>query len=419
MPNYNIKDPKLAPKGKIRFEWSEARMPALRLIRDRFQKQKPFKNINISACLHVTAETAVLMSTLKAGGAKIALCGSNPLSTQDDISAFLAKNLKIRIFAVRGEGQAGYFKAIKNTLAIKPNITMDDGADLVSTLHQKMPRLLKNILGGTEETTTGLVRLRAMEKKGVLAYPIIAVNDAQTKRFFDNRYGTGQSTVDGILRAVNVLLAGKNIVVCGYGWCGKGIALRMHGMGANVIVCEINPVKALEASMDGHHVMPITQAAKIGDIFITTTGDINVIDKKHFGLMKDMAVLCNAGHFNVEINTKALRKMAKKVRKTRENVEEFTLRNGKRLNLLAEGRLVNLSCAEGHPAEVMDMSFANQALSVEYLVKKGLSLENKVLGVPDKIDQRVARLKLKSLGIKIDRLTKQQRKYLESWKLGT
>ncbi len=419
MKNYDIKDPKLASKGKIRFQWSESRMPTLRLIRDRFQKQKLFKDINISACLHVTAETAVLMSVLKAGGANIALCASNPLSTQDDIAAFLAKNLKIGLFAIKGESGAAYFRHIKNALKIKPNITMDDGADLVSTLHDQKPWLVKDVLGGTEETTTGLVRLRAMEKKGILAYPIIAVNDAQTKRFFDNRYGTGQSTLDGILRAVNVLLAGKNVVICGYGWCGKGVALRMHGMGANVIVCEINPVKALEASMDGHHVMPINRAARIGDIFITTTGDINVIDKKHFGLMKDGAILCNAGHFNVEINTKALRKMAKKVRKTRENVEEFTLRNGKRLNLLAQGRLVNLSCAEGHPAEVMDMSFANQSLCAEYLVKRGLSLENKVLGVPNEIDQRVARLKLKSLGIRIDRLTKQQEKYLKSWRMGT
>jgi adenosylhomocysteinase len=416
---YHIKDPKLAPKGKIRFEWSESRMPVLRLIRDRFQKQKPLKNIRLSCCLHVTAETAVLMSVLKAGGANVVLCASNPLSTQDDITAFLAKDLKIGVFAIHNENSSAYFRHIKNTLAIKPNITMDDGADLVSTLHKEKLHLVKDILGGTEETTTGLVRLRAMEKKGVLAYPIIAVNDAQTKRFFDNRYGTGQSTVDGILRATNVLLAGKNIVVCGYGWCGKGAALRMHGLGANVFVCEINPVKALEASMDGHQVMTINQAAKIGDIFITVTGDTNVIDKQHFGLMKDGTILCNSGHFNVEINTEALRAMAKKVRKTRDNVEEFTLKNGKKLNLLAEGRLVNLACAEGHPAEVMDMSFANQALSVEYLVKNGLTLENKVLSVPDKIDQSVARLKLKALGIKIDQLTKQQRDYLESWQSGT
>lgn len=419
MKNYDIKDIKLASSGKIRAAWSESRMPTLRLIRDRFQKEKPLKDINVSCCLHVTAETAVLMSALKAGGANIALCASNPLSTQDDIAAFLAKNLKIGVFAIKGESQAKYFQAIKSALAIKPHITMDDGADLVSTLHDEKPWLAKDVLGGTEETTTGLVRLRAMERKKILAYPIIAVNDAQTKRFFDNRYGTGQSTVDGILRATNVLLAGKNIVICGYGWCGKGIALRMHGLGANVIVVEVNPVKALEASMDGHQVMTINQAARIGDIFITTTGDINVIDKQHFGLMKDGAILCNAGHFDVEINIKALRKLAKKVRKTRENVEEFTLKNGKRLNLLAQGRLVNLSCAEGHPAEVMDMSFANQALCVEYLVKKGMTLENKVLGVPDEIDQAVAKLKLKSIGIKIDRLTKQQKKYLESWKLGT
>ena len=416
---YDIKDIKLAKKGRLRIEWADNNMPVLRLIRKRFEKEKPLKGVKVSACLHVTTETANLMNTLVSGGASCVLCASNPLSTQDDVSASLVKDFKIPVFAIKGESNKVYYQHIKSTLDLNPDITMDDGADLVSFLHSKRTNLIKNLIGGTEETTTGVIRLRSMEKNGVLKYPIIAVNDSKTKYFFDNRYGTGQSTIDGILRATNILLAGCKFVVCGYGWCGRGIASKAEGMGADVIICEVDPLKAIEAVMDGYRVMPIEQASKIGDVFVTATGDINVIGKKHFKFMKDGAIVCNSGHFNVEIDISGLEKLAKRKRKVREFVEEYTLKSGKRINLLAEGRLVNLSAAEGHPAMVMDMSFANQALSVEYLVKSVKNLEKKVYPVPEKIDQNIARLKLLSMGIKIDNLTSEQKKYLVSWEMGT
>lgn len=417
--NYDIKDIKLAEKGRLRIEWAAKSMPVLKLIKARFQKKKPLKGIRLAACLHVTTETAVLMETLKAGGADVALCASNPLSTQDDVAASLVKHLKIPVFAIKGEDNRTYYRHIKSTLAIRPQITMDDGADLVSTLHTKEKRLVKDIIGGTEETTTGIIRLRAMAQKGVLRYPIIAVNDAYTKHLFDNRYGTGQSTIDGILRATNRLMAGSVVVVSGYGWCGKGVAMRAKGMGARVIVTEVDPLKALEATMDGFDVMPIKRAATIGDIFVTVTGDISVISGSHFRLMKDGAIVCNSGHFNVELALDELGKMTKKRRHIREFVEEFTLRNGKKIYVLGEGRLINLAAAEGHPPAVMDMSFANQALSVAYLVNKGASLENTVYKVPSDIDREISALKLSSMGIKIDRLTPEQKKYLSSWELGT
>jgi len=416
---YDIKDIKLAKKGKLRIEWAERNMPVLRLIRERFKKEKPLSGVKISACLHVTTETANLMYTLTAGGAKVALCASNPLSTQDDIAASLVKDYGIPVFSIKGESNKVYYQHINSALDIEPDITMDDGADLVSTLHSSRKKLLKNVIGGTEETTTGVVRLRSMEKHGVLKCPLISVNDSKTKHFFDNRYGTGQSTVDGILRATNFLLAGSKVVVAGYGWCGRGFATKAKGMGADVIVTEIDPLKAIEAVMDGFRVMPMMEAAKVGDIFCTLTGDIKVIRPEHFKLMKDNAVVCNSGHFNVEIDIPDLEKMAKRKRQIREFVTEYTLRNGKRINLLAEGRLVNLSAAEGHPACVMDMSFANQALSAEYLVNHGDKLENKVYNVPEKIDSEIARLKLKSLGVTIDRLTPEQKEYLASWEIGT
>jgi adenosylhomocysteinase len=417
--NYDIKDINLAKKGKLRIEWAEISMPVLRMVRERFKKEKPLKGIRISACLHVTTETAVLMETLKAGGAEVALCASNPLSTQDDVAASLVRYLGIPVFSIKGEDKRTYYRHIKSALALRPQITMDDGADLVSTIHSEERKLLKDIIAGTEETTTGVIRLRAMAQKGVLGYPIIAINDAYTKYLFDNRYGTGQSTIDGILRSTNRLMAGSKIVIAGYGWCGKGVAMRAKGMGANVIVTEVNPLRALEAVMDGFSVMPMKEAAKIGDIFVTVTGDIKAIDKSHFPLMKDGAIVCNSGHFNVEIAIDELRKMAKRTKKIRDFVEEFTLENGRRIYVLGEGRLVNLAAAEGHPSVVMDMSFANQALSVEYLVREGRSLKKMVYSVPSEIDKEIAAFKLSSMGIKIDRLTPEQKRYLSSWELGT
>jgi adenosylhomocysteinase len=412
-----IKDPKLAKKGQLEIEWTESNMPVLMEIRKRFQKEKPFKNLKISACLHVTKETAVLVQTLKEGGAKIALCGSNPLSTKDEIAAALVKK-GIEVFAWRGLNQKEYYFCIEKVLAQKPNITLDDGGDLVSFVHSKKPGLIKNIIGGTEETTTGVLRFKAMEKERALKYPIVAVNDAYSKFLFDNRYGTGQSTIDGILRGSSILLAGKTFVVCGYGFCGKGVALRAKGMGAKVIIVEVDPIKALEALMDGFEVMPIEKAAKVGDIFVTVTGNKNVISKKHFLKMKSGAILANAGHFNVEINLNDLESLTKEKRKIRENLEEYILKNGKKLYLLAEGRLVNLAAAEGHPSEVMDMSFSLQALSCRWLTKNK-NLAPKVYKVPEEIDKEVAFLKLKSMGVKIDKLTREQKRYLASWKEGT
>jgi len=416
---YDIKDIKLAEKGKLRIEWAEMDMPVLRMIRDRFKKEKPLKGVKLAACLHVTTETANLMITLKEGGAELALCASNPLSTQDDVASALVKYYKIPVFAIKGEDRDTYYKHIYQALEIKPHITMDDGADLVSTLHKEKRKLLSHVLGGTEETTTGVIRLRAMADDGALKYPVIAVNDAYTKHLFDNRYGTGQSTIDGILRATNRLLAGSIFVVCGYGWCGRGVAMRAKGMGARVVVTEVDPLKALEAVMDGFDVMPIIDAAKIGDIFVTVTGNINVISENVFSKMKNGAIVANTGHFNVEIDIEGLNKLSKSKRVIREFVEEYTLKDGRRIYLLAEGRLVNLSAAEGHPAAVMDMSFANQALSAEYIFKNAKKLEKKVYSVPEEIDREIARLKLESMGIKIDKLTKEQDKYLHSWQMGT
>lgn len=419
MIKFDVNDTGLAKKGRLRIEWAEQEMPVLRSIKERFSKVKPLKGIRIAACLHVTTETANLMETLKAGGAEIHLCASNPLSTQDDVAASLVINSGIPVFAIKGEDRKTYYQHIKSALSIKPNITLDDGADLVSTLHMEETGLLKNLIGGTEETTTGVIRLRAMAKDGALKYPIIAVNDAYTKYLFDNRYGTGQSTIDGIMRATNRLIAGSIFVVSGYGWCGRGVAMRAKGFGARVIITEVDPLKALEATMDGFEVMPIADAARIGDIFVTATGDINVISKESFRLMKDGAILCNTGHFNVEIDIEALKKISRKRRLIRDYVEEFTLKSGRRLYLLGEGRLINLAAAEGHPSAVMDMSFANQALSVEYLVKNAKRLDNMVYRVPEEIDREIARLKLKALGIDIDRLTAEQKKYLKSWQMGT
>jgi len=419
MVKHDVKDIKLAQKGKLRIEWAAKEMPVLENIAQRFKKEKPLKNIKVAACLHVTTETANLMETLKAGGADVYLCASNPLSTQDDVAASLVKNSGIPVFAIKGENHATYYRHIMEVLSVKPHITMDDGADLVSTLHSKRKDLLKNMLGGTEETTTGVIRLRAMAEKGVLEYPIVAVNDAYTKYMFDNRYGTGQSTMDGILRATNRLIAGSVLVVAGYGWCSKGIAMRARGMGARVIVTEVDPLRGLEAMMDGLEVMQMKEAAKLGDIFVTATGDIDVIFKECFRLMKDGAIFCNSGHFNVEISIEELKKMSKSKRVIRDFVEEYTLKNGKRIYLLGEGRLINLAAAEGHPSAVMDMSFANQALCGEYMVKNYRRLEKKVYSVPDKIDKDIARLKLRSMGVRIDVLTPAQKKYLASWEMGT
>jgi adenosylhomocysteinase len=416
---YDVKDIKLAEKGKLRIEWSNQSMPVLNLIRKRFGKEKPLKGVRLAACLHVTTETASLMQTLKAGGADVMLCASNPLSTQDDVAASLVKHDKIPTFAIKGEDGTTYYKHIMSVLDIKPQMTMDDGADVVSVLHTKRKDLLAHVIGGTEETTTGVIRLRAMADNGVLQYPIIAVNDAQTKHFFDNRYGTGQSTMDGIIRATNRLIAGSVFVVAGYGWCGRGLAMRAKGMGANVVVTEIDPLKALEAVMDGYRVMTMGDAAKIGDIFVTVTGDIKVIRAEHFRAMKDGAIVCNSGHFNVEIDLDALNKMKKKKRLIREFVEEFTMPNGRMINILGEGRLINLAAAEGHPSSVMDMSFANQALSAEFMLKNSRDLENDVYSVPEDIDKEIARLKLNAMGVKVDKLTPEQQKYLTSWEMGT
>ncbi len=417
--NYHVKDLNLADRGKLRIEWADAQMPVLRKIREEFSRTKPLQGVRISACLHVTTETANLMITLKEAGAELALTASNPLSTQDDVAAALVKHYGISVFAIKGEDEKTYYQHIEEALSISPQITMDDGADLVSTLHRKGGNLLQTVIGGTEETTTGVIRLRAMARDGVLSYPIIAVNDAYTKHLFDNRYGTGQSTIDGILRATNVLIAGSTFVVAGYGWCGRGVAMRARGAGAKVIVTEVDPLRALEANMDGFAVMPMKEAARIGDIFVTVTGDKHVLRSEHFEVMKDGAIVANAGHFNVEIDIPSLEKMSISRRKIRDFVEEYKLADGRRIFLLAQGRLVNLSAAEGHPAAVMDMSFANQALSVVYLKEHGTSLEKKVYRVPEDIDRRIARMKLDALGIKIDELTPDQKAYLESWKEGT
>ncbi|MBI5406208.1 MAG: adenosylhomocysteinase [Nitrospirae bacterium] len=417
--DFDIKDINLADKGRLRIEWAEQNMPVLRLIRNRFKKEKPLKGVRLSACLHVTTETACLAEALKEGGADVVLCASNPLSTQDDVAASLVKYLDIPVFAIKGEDYETYYKHIYAVLDLNPNITMDDGADLVSILHSKKRSLLSSVVGGTEETTTGVIRLKSMADKGVLMYPIIAVNDAMTKHLFDNRYGTGQSTLDGITRATNRLVAGTVFVVSGYGWCGKGVAMRAKGLGADVVVTEIDPLKALEAVMDGFRVMPMSNAAKIGDFFVTVTGDIGIIREEHFKTMKGGAIVCNSGHFNVEIDIPALKKLSKKRRMIREFVEEYTLKDGRRINLLGEGRLINLAAAEGHPSSVMDMSFANQALSAEYMIEKGGELERDVYSVPEEIDRNIAKLKLAAMGIKIDRLTKEQLKYLASWEMGT
>jgi adenosylhomocysteinase len=408
----------LAEEGKKRIEWAFREMPVIGLIKERFTKEKPLKGIRVSACLHITTETANLALTLKEGGADIVLCASNPLSTQNDVAAALVE-YDIPVNAIRGEDEKTYYKHINTALDNKPHLTVDDGADLVTTLHTKRSELIKDVIGGTEETTTGVVRLRSLEKAKKLKYPIIAVNDAQTKYLFDNRYGTGQSTIDGITRATNILWAGKKVVICGYGWCGQGIALRAKGLGSQVIVTEVEPVRALEAVMDGYQVMPLIEAAKIGDIFITTTGDKNVIDKAHLEIMKDGAILANSGHFNVEINIPALESLSRQKRRIRPLVDEYNLKDGQRLYLLAEGRLVNLAAAEGHPASVMDMSFANQALCLEYMVKNRSNLEIKVHPVPEEIDKQVARLKLEAMGINIDQLTPEQKQYLTSWEQGT
>jgi adenosylhomocysteinase len=419
MENYDIKDPKLAEGGRRRIDWAEREMPVLRLIRERFAKERPLKGIRMSACLHVTTETANLAQTLHLGGADLVITASNPLSTQDDVAAALVNIYEVPTFAIKGEDNVTYYKHIKAALDHAPHITMDDGADLVSTLHKERRELLKGVMGGTEETTTGVIRLRAMAADGALKFPVIAVNDAQTKHLFDNRYGTGQSTIDGIVRATNVLLAGKVFVIAGYGWCGRGLANRARGMGANIVITEVDPLPALEAVMDGFRVLKMSEAARIGDIFVTVTGDLNVIDKQHFEAMKDGAIIANSGHFNVEINIPALEKMSKEKRLVRPFVEQYVMEDDRRINLLGEGRLINLAAAEGHPASVMDMSFANQALSVEYMVKNADKLENKVYSVPDEIDREIARLKLNAMGVKIDKLTPAQEKYLNSWEEGT
>ncbi len=416
---YDITNIKLAPKGKSRIEWAATQMPVLELITRRFQKEKPLKGLKLSACLHVTCETANLMVALKAGGADTVLVASNPLSTQDDVAASLVKDYGIAVFAKKGEDTKSYYSHIYAALEHSPHITMDDGADLVSAIHKEPAKYKRNIFAGTEETTTGVIRLRSLEAQGKLLFPIVAVNDAQTKHFFDNRYGTGQSTIDGIIRATNILLAGKSVVVCGYGWCGRGVALRARGMGAKVIVTETDPLKSLEAVMDGFHVMPMEHAVKEGEIFVTVTGNTSVIRKEHFLKMRDRSIVCNSGHFDVEIDIKNLKKVARKVRAMRDCVQEFTLPNNRRIYVLAEGRLVNLSAAEGHPAMVMDMSFANQALSAEWVSEFHDSLEKKVYRVPEELDKEIARIKLESMGVTIDKLTKEQEAYLSAWESGT
>jgi adenosylhomocysteinase len=440
--DYDIKDISLAERGRLRMEWAEMAMPVSKLIRSRFGKEKPLKGVRLSACLHVTTETAVLMRTLSAGGAQLTLCASNPLSTQDDVAAYLVKDLNIPVFAIKGEDSETYYTHIQKALAFLPNLTMDDGADLVSSLHfitlkkwnelsssvrkwaeglsdQKREEMIQGVIGGTEETTTGVIRLRSMERMGVLKFPIVAVNDAETKHFFDNRYGTGQSTIDGILRATNRLIAGATFIISGYGWCGKGLAMRAKGMGANVVITEVKPLRALEAVMDGFRVMPIAQAAEVGDIFCTVTGNVNVIRKEHFLKMKDGAIVANSGHFNVELDLDGLTEVTVSRRIIRDFVEEFQLNHGRKIYLLGEGRLVNLASAEGHPSSVMDMSFANQALAAEYLVKHHKTLSQKVYQVPQEIDQEIANMKLLSMGIQIDQLTQEQENYLASWEKGT
>ncbi len=418
-PTHDVKDLSLAPQGVIRIEWADQHMPVLAAIRERFEREQPLAGIRISACLHVTSETANLMRTLKAGGADCVLCASNPLSTQDDVAAALVSEYGIPVFAIRGEDNDTYYQHIISAVDHRPHLTMDDGADVVGILHSSRRDGLEDIIGGTEETTTGVIRLKALEAEGKLAYPIVAVNEANTKHLFDNRYGTGQSTIDGIIRATNYLLAGRRFVVCGYGWTGRGVAARARGMGAHVIVTEVDALRALEATMDGFEVMPMAKAAEVGDVFCTATGDKHVIVREHIERMKDGAILSNTGHFNVEIDIPALREMASSSRETRTNVEEFTLADGRRLYLIGEGRLVNLAAAEGHPAAVMDMSFANQALSAEYVVKNVDELEPRVYIVPEDIDSEIARLKLETMGIEIDKLTDEQAKYLASWDEGT
>ena len=417
--DFDVKDKGLVDKGRLRVEWAEQSMPVLRSIKRRFASEKPLAGIRMAACLHVTTETAALAQTLQAGGADLRICASNPLSTQDDVAAFLSISEGIPVFAIKGEDKETYYRHIHNALEHFPQVTMDDGADLVGILHSERKELLDDVIGGTEETTTGVIRLRSMAEKGVLQYPIVAVNDADSKHLFDNRYGTGQSTVDGIIRATNRLLAGANFVVSGYGWCGRGLSMRASGMGAKVIVTEIDPLRALEAVMDGYQVMSMEKAAPIADFFCTLTGDIHVLRKEHFEMMKDGAIVCNSGHFNVEINLDELREMSSSVRKMRDFVEEFSLKNGKRIYVLGEGRLINLAAAEGHPSSVMDMSFANQALCSEYIVKNHASLKKQVYRVPMDIDREIARLKLASMGIEIDSLTAEQDAYLHSWEMGT
>ena len=416
---YDVKDLALAEKGGRRIAWARSSMPVLRMIEERFAKEQPLKGIRVSACLHVTCETANLMRALKTGGAEVRLCASNPLSTQDDVAAALVKEFGIATFAIRGEDKETYYKHIHATLDAKPNLTMDDGADTIGVIHSQRKELVADVIAGTEETTTGVIRLKSMERDGVLLYPIIAVNDADTKHFFDNRYGTGQSTLDGILRATNLLLAGKHFVVCGYGWCGRGVASRARGMGANVIVVEVDPLKALEAVMDGFTVLPMLEAAKQGEIFVTVTGNIHILRKEHFAAMPDGAVVCNSGHFNVEIDIPALEALSVSHGLARDEVEEYRLGDGRRIYVLSEGRLINLAAAEGHPASVMDMSFANQALGSEYAVKNKGKLEIRVHRVPKAIDAEIARLKLEAMGVKIDSLTDEQKKYLASWEMGT
>jgi adenosylhomocysteinase len=417
--NHDVKDLKLAKEGKLRIEWANQNMPVLNRIKARFEKEKPLKGKRIGACLHVTTETASLMQTLKAGGAQVSLCASNPLSTQDDVAASLVKNDKIAVFAIKGENNKTYYSHINAVIDKKPQYTMDDGADLVSTLHSERSELIDLVQGGTEETTTGVIRLKSMAADHVLKYPIIAVNDAKTKHFFDNRYGTGQSTMDGIIRATNRLIAGSIFVVCGYGWCGRGLAMRARGMGGNVVVTEVDPLTALEAVMDGFSVMPMNKAARVGDFFCTVTGNINVIRKEHFSLMKDGAIVANSGHFNVELDLEALGELAKSRRMIRPFVEEYVMADGKCINVLGDGRLINLAAAEGHPSSVMDMSFANQALCIEHMVKLANSLDLDVHPVPEDIDTAIAKEKLVAMGIKIDRLTREQKQYLSSWNIGT
>ncbi len=417
--DYDIKDIRLAEEGRLSVEWANKSMPVLNIIKARFAKEKPLKGVRLGICLHVTTETASLVETLKAGGADLDVCASNPLSTQDYVAAYLVKDLGIPVYAIKGEDTDTYYRHIHAVLDRKPMMTMDDGADLVSTIHAKRQDLIGEIIGGTEETTTGVIRLKAMAEKGILRFPLIAVNDALTKHLFDNRYGTGQSTLDGIIRATNRLVAGAVFVVCGYGWCSKGLAMRAEGMGANVVVTEVDPLRALEAVMDGHRVMPIGEAAEIGDFFCTLTGDINVIRKEHFMKMKDGAIVSNSGHFNVELDIPGLGEISVGKRRLRTHIDEYTLVDGRKIYILAEGRLVNLAAAEGHPSSVMDMSFANQALAAEYLVKNGKSLKNIVYSVPEDLDREIARLKLESMGIRIDTLTEEQKHYLTSWEMGT